>query len=219
MTFISRLMDSHRYERATTILDEIIERQLPTDHRIEVLLRRAACNFFKQNNDRALNDIITGLNARFTNIDDDDVTTLLNGDERTFLIAAKVFNEKTKPLAEVEREVEKAATKLTQEERFKAAVKLENLRAAIDHYRALLIIQPQRPDRAFKLAECYAKFGKVRTAIKIFNRQLEDTQPQINPTLLAARAACHRELGEKVTVIKCGKDFFEVASNRHLSAS
>ena len=211
MTFVSRLIEAHRFDRAVAMLDEVTELlSNDPDKLTEVFLRRALCHFAKQDNDKALYDVTHGLNARADferekqNKNDD---VILEHFENTVAIATRVFDKSAKPLPEVIAFLDKSASRLAQEERFKSAVKLENLRTLIDICRALLALQPDNTDVRFKLASNYSKFGQNEFALRILN-QLVEKNP-LDFEVLAARASCFRELGNEVSLIVCIQSYLD----------
>ena len=206
-------MDANRYDRAIVMLDEITEllRDDP-DKMTEVFLQKSLCYFAKQDNDRAIHFVTIGLNLhidveRKKTQSDDEIEFVLKQSERTIAIVQGVFNQNTKPLAVVVALLEKAATRLAQEDRFQSGIKLENIRKSIDYYRAALALQPDNKDAIFKLASCFANFGKFDLAIRLLNRLINDSP--LDFSAIAARAACYRELGNKVgCFISLGQNSF-----------
>ena len=207
MTFVSRLMDAKRHDRAIVMLDEISELiQKDPDKKTEVLLLKSLCFFAKQDNDSALHYVTMGLNAHADDANekhktDEEVGFSWMGVEKAVAIANAVFNRTTKSIAEVVNQLEKAAARLTQEDRFKSVIKLENIRASIDYYRAVLVLQPNNKNAMLRLASCFAKFGKSNLAITILSQLIDDGSSALDLMAFAVRAACYREISKTVRTI------------------
>lgn len=213
MTFAQRLTMMHKTDRAIAMLNETLE-VLRLDEKpdpvklTEALLRRGACYLTKQHADQAVTDITAGLNAvndalakEISHSDQNDELFFLDQDnEKTTKILKDVFGGKSGNLVDIHHLLDKAATKIDAEDRYKTVTKVDNIRVCSDLCRALLVIQPGSKDALFKLAGCYAKLGKNKLAIKIFDRLVEDPQFAQDASVRSARAACYRELGDKVSL-------------------
>ena len=208
MTFVSRLMDANRYDRAIVMLDETMELlQDQPEKTAEVLLKKSLCFFAKQDVDSAVHYITKGVNLHIDHEREkkqsvDEIEFILQRSNKTLEIAQTVFSRSPRPLSEIIGLIDKAAARLAQEERFKSGIKLENIRALIDCYRALLALQPGNKNAIFKLASCYSKFGKIELAIRLFNRLIDDTP--LDFSSLSEWAACYREIGNKVCLLFSG---------------
>lgn len=205
-------MDAHKRDRAMAFLDEILvqlqkQANLDVEKATEVYLRKAANHFAKQDTTSALSDTAAGLNVRadFRKLAsdspsfDDEIDFLTQNNETTARIAACVFEHASKSVHEVASLLQQSANKMIQGVRVRSAVKLENVRVCIDYYRAVLALQPDNKDTIYHLALCYAKLGKYTLSIALAERLLQTPNTPTNPQVLALRASCYRELGNKVS--------------------
>ncbi|CAK8698309.1 unnamed protein product [Clavelina lepadiformis] len=218
MTFVEKLKAIHKTDKAISMLTEMLDaaRHDPkTDQEqlTKILLKRSACHTDKQHVDIALNDISAGLNAAadleralFANNDDfncdKEFKWLMASRKKSSEIAKEIYGGKSNDLADLYVTIDKAASKLHAEDRFKAVTKMENIRLSIDFYRAMLVLQPSSKDALFKLGSSYARLGKNKLAVKIFDKLLEDPHFAQDAAILTARALCYRELGKKVEAQK-----------------
>ena len=218
MTFVQRLMDAHKRNQALSILDQILfqlqkENDVDVDKITEVYLRLAVNYFAKQDTVSALSNVTKGLNARADSRKLNQTTELLSDEEEIdFLaenkqiarkIATKVFESNSKNTSEVTSLLGKNANKLFQGARVRSAMKFENIRACIELYRAMLSLQPSDKDAQFRLASCYAKLGKCVVSVALLNRLLNTPSSPLQ--VLALRASCYREMGNKVNQFAYGR--------------
>ncbi|XP_002125800.2 uncharacterized protein LOC100176663 isoform X2 [Ciona intestinalis] len=217
MTFTERLKAMHKIDRALAMLTETIEvlhLDLKPDPAklTEALLRRSECQIVKQQVDQAISDITAGLNAASdialsqkgpdSSTSSNEIDVIYSEKEKTLSIAKDIFGSKTNDILELYMLLDKSASKLSAEDRFKTVTKMDNIRNSADLYRAMLVLQPSSKDAQFKLASCYAKLGKNKLAVKIYDKLLEDTHFSQDTAILTARALCYRELGNKAEAQK-----------------
>ncbi|XP_077970731.1 uncharacterized protein LOC120328794 isoform X2 [Styela clava] len=209
----------------------VLQLDLEPDSRklAEAWLRLGQCSMIKNQADLATTHITRGLNeatdkqvsvfnkaakqatsvnsstSTSHNVEYDITMTFLEDNhevQHTAKLAREILGEKSGELTEVYVILDKAASRLNPSDKFGGVMKLDNIRQALDIYRAILVFKPRHRETLIRLALCYSKLGRHNYAIKIYDFLLSKKDYAQDNAILSARAACYRELGKKVEARK-----------------
>lgn len=232
MTFASRLKSALKTDKAVAVLNEavgVLKLDLEPDpfKLSEAWLRRGECALAKQQTEQAVTDIMQGLNAvsdaalsasgKQDNDDNVTRTFLEQSDdiEKTQSLAKEIFADASGSLLEIQSLLEKAAAKLNPASKYSGVVKMETVRQAIELYRAILVVKPKDRETLIKLSGCYSKLGRHKCSVNIYDYLLRDKN-FAQDSILTARAACYRELGNKVSYCIWNSVLMEGSKLSHL---